>query len=254
MNSFQIANLSFIVALASLLSFGQAVTNRALMVDQDGNVNIPEVLATTAQLTSNEVAIVAAEAAAKEAAKVAREGTNLVNSTIASIMANEFIVYRYGYTDSLGVMVVLPPDTLCRVIELDATPLAATADKIQLSLKYATTEDADAVEPALKYSGDVTKDLEIIDANIVKTKASGSWTDEAGVVYPYVYYMTFWVPKASAGFFTVYLDADAQEGDGMTFNITGGITGGATSVVTNGTQILTFTGGILTGVKNGTGE
>lgn len=236
------------VALA-LPVFSNAVTNRALMVDQDGNVNIPEVLATAAQVSSNMVAIVAAEAAATEAARVAREGTNLVNATVAAIMANEFVVYRYGYTDSLGVLVALPPDTVCRITEFNSTPLAVSGDKMQLSLKYATTADAGGIMPGVKYSGDIREDLKLIEANVSKSKVAGSYTDIEGVVYPYVYEITFWVPVASAGFITVYLDGDAADGDGMTFDIVGGITGGETASITNGAQVLTFKGGILTEVK-----
>jgi hypothetical protein len=250
MKRFSTALLFLIVVFASFISWGEAVTNRALMVDQEGNVNIPEVLATAAQMASNKVAIVAAEAAAREAANVARAGTNLVNDTVDAIMANEFVVYRYGYTDSLGVMVALPPDTKCRIIDFNATPKAVTADKMQLSLKYATTADASQVQPALKYSDDISKDLELIDANVSMSKSSGSYTDVEGVVYPYVFDMTFWVPRSSAGFMTVYLDADAQDGDGMTFNVVGGITGGASATITNGTQVLTFKGGFLTEVKD----
>ena len=242
--------LLYFVAITSFSSFAQVVTNRALMVDQDGNINIPEVLATTAQMTSNQVAIVAAEAAAREAARVAKEGTNLVNDTIGAIMANEFVVYRYGMTDSLGVMVVLPPNTLCRITEFSATPIAATADKIQLSLTSATTENADAVEPQIKHSSDITKDFDFLDTTISKSRKSGSYTDTDGNIYPYQYKVLFWVPKANAGFFTVYLDGDAADSGGMAFNIVGGITGGASSVITNGTQTLTFRGGLLTEVKD----
>jgi hypothetical protein len=65
-----------------------------------------------------------------------------------------------------------------------------------------------------------------------------------------MYSIKFWMPSASQGFYIVYLDADAASGDGMTFDITGGITGGYTGDVLCGGDTLTFKGGLLMGVKS----
>jgi hypothetical protein len=57
------------------------------------------------------------------------------------------------------------------------------------------------------------------------------------------------MPVASQGFFIVYLDADAADGDGMTFDISGGITGGYTGDVVVGADKLSFKGGLLMEIK-----
>jgi hypothetical protein len=94
-----------------LLLAAAVISNKVVFVDQDGNNNAPEVIASVGDMAANKTEIAIAQAAATAAEKAAREGTNLVSSTVQAITENEFVVYRRGFTDSLGVMVALPPDT-----------------------------------------------------------------------------------------------------------------------------------------------
>ena len=102
------AFLSFAVSCFAV--FGEAVTNEVLFVDEKGEVNRPETLATTADMAANKTAILTAEQKAAAAAAAAREGTNLVQDIIRDITANELVVYRSGYTDAFGVLVIIDPD------------------------------------------------------------------------------------------------------------------------------------------------
>jgi hypothetical protein len=150
-------------------------------------------------------------------------------------------------------MVVLPPDTKCRITAF--TPNVASDGKgnVQHELVYATTADASAVPPGIKHASTLNfKDVEfrILDASIEKTNLETTYEDVDGTVYNYMYSIKFWMPSASQGFYIVYLDADAASGDGMTFDITGGITGGYTGDVLCGGDTLTFKGGLLMGVKS----
>jgi hypothetical protein len=241
------------MSLALLLAATVTVSNKVVFVDQAGKINAPEVVASVADMTSNRTEIAIANAAAQTAGKAAREAQKMIDTTVSSIVANELVIYRQGFTDSLGVMVVLPPDTKCRITAF--TPNIASDGKgnVQHEIVYATTADASAVPPGIKHASTLNfKDVEfrILDASIEKTNLETTYEDVDGTVYNYMYSIKFWMPSASQGFYIVYLDADAASGDGMTFDITGGITGGYTGDVLCGGDTLTFKGGLLMGVKS----
>ncbi|MBO7309566.1 MAG: hypothetical protein J6V38_08055 [Kiritimatiellae bacterium] len=239
--------------ISALLLASTLVSNKVVFVDQDGKINAPEVVASVGDMAANKTEIAIAQAAATAAEKAAREGTNLVSSIVQAITENEFVVYRRGFTDSLGVMVALPPDTKCIITSY--TPNIALDGKgnAQHELVYATTADASAVPPGIKHASTIEggRDaMKALDTTIEKTNLATTYEDKDGTVYNYMYSVKFWVPVASQGFFIVYLDADAADGDGMTFDIVGGITGGYTGDILCGSDTLTFKGGLLMGVKN----
>jgi hypothetical protein len=70
-----------------------------VFVDQDGQINAPEVVASVGDMAANKTEIAIAQAAAKAAEEAARKGTNLVDATVKAITDNEFVVYRRGYTE-----------------------------------------------------------------------------------------------------------------------------------------------------------
>lgn len=242
----------FFFAFASSLLNAQAVSNKVVFIDQDGKNNAPEVIASVGDMAANKTEIAIAKAAATSAEKAAREGTNLVSSTVQAITENEFVVYRCGFTDSLGVMVALPPDTKCRITAYTPNVAIDGNGNAQHELVYATTADASAVPPGIKHASTIEggRDaMQILDTTIEKTTLSTTYEDKDGTVYDYMYSIKFWVPSASQGFFIVYLDADAADGEGMTFDIKGGITGGYTGDIDVGADTLTFKGGLLMEVK-----
>lgn len=239
--------------LSLILAAAVTVSNKVVFVDQDGRLNAPEVVASVADMTSNRTKIAIASASAQAAVKASNDCKKILDDTISAIVANELVVYRYGYTDSLGVVVALPPDTKCRITAF--TPNVATdgAGKVQHELVYATTADASEVPPGIKYAATLDKEntkFDALDTTITKTNLSTTYEDADGTIYNYMYSIRFWAPSASQGFFIVYLDADAASGNGMTFDIVGGITGGYSGEVTCGSDILTFKGGLLMGIKS----
>lgn len=229
------------------------VSNKVVFVDQDGAINAPEVVASVADMTSNRTEIAIAQAAADAAQAAAQEGTNAVAETVQSITEKEFVVYRQGFTDSLGVLVVLPEDTKCRITAY--TPNIGTdgAGNAQHRIVYATTADAGAVDPTVKHASTLTgaQEFTALDTEITRTTLATSYEDQDGTIYNYMYAVDFWLPTASQGYFIIYLDADAASGDGMTFNVTGGITGGHTGEIAVGTDTLIYKGGLLMEVRHG---
>ena len=244
--------LCALCVLCGLNLAASTVSNKVVFIDQDGKNNAPEVIASVSDMAANKTEIAIAQAAATAAEKAARQGTNLVASTVQAITENEFVVYRRGFTDSLGVMVALPADTKCIITSY--TPNVATDGKgnVQHELVYATTADASAVPPAIKHSSTIEggKDaMKALDTTIEKTTLSTTYEDGDGTLYNYMYSVKFWMPSNSQGFYIVYLDADATDGEGMTFDITGGITGGYTGDIVVGADTLSFKGGLLMEIK-----
>lgn len=238
--------------ISALLLASAIVSNKVVFVDQCGEINAPEVVASVADMTSNRTEIAIANASSQAAVKAANECKSILDDTISAIVANELVVYRYGFTDSLGVMVALPPDTKCLITKF--TPNIAKDEKgnVQCELIYATTADASSIQPAVKYASTIEggRDaMKVLDTTIEKSTLSTSYEDEDGTVYDYMYSIKFWKPSAQQGFYIVYLDADAASGDGMTFDIVGGITGGYTGDILCGSDTLTFKGGLLMEVK-----
>ena len=244
------AFLSFAVGVSILATttLGSTVSNKVVMVDQFGKINAPEIVASATDMASNKTEIAIAQALEQAAANAARAGTNLVAATIKAITDNELVIYRRGYSDSLGVLVALPQDTKIFVEGLNVAIAHDGAGKIQHELIYATNNDAGKVTPAIKYSNTcIPRDqMEILDDDVEFVALQGDYTDDDGNHYGYRYSVKFWTSAEKQGFFIVYLDADAADGDGMTFDIQGGIAGGITEVVETGhSGTLLFEGGLL---------
>lgn len=241
------------MTLSVLILAATIVSNKVVFVDQDGKNNAPEVIASVGDMAANKTEIAIAQAAATSAEKAAREGTNLVSSTVQAITENEFVVYRRGFTDSLGVMVALPPDTKCIITSCTLNIATDGKGNVQHELVYATTADASAVPAGIKHASTIEggRDaMKVLDTTIEKTNLATTYEDKDGTVYNYMYSVKFWMPSNAQGFYIVYLDADAADGEGMTFDICGGITGGYTGDIVVGADILTFKGGLLMGVKS----
>jgi hypothetical protein len=236
----------------ALILASTVVSNKVVFIDQNNKLNAPEVVASVADMTSNRTEIAIANASAQAAVKTANECRGILSDTISAIVANELVVYRYGFTDSLGVMVALPPDTKCIITSFKPNVATDGNGNVQHEIVYATTADASAVPPGVKHASTIEggKDaMKVLDTTIEKTTLSTTYEDGDGTVYNYMYSVKFWMPAASQGFYIVYLDADAASGDGMTFDIKGGITGGYTGDIVVGADTLSFKGGLLMEIK-----
>ena len=228
------------------------LTNRVLMVDQDGRFNLPEVLATQAQLATNTAAIAIAEAKAQAAAEAAAEGTNMISAVVDQIASSQLVIYRQGYIDSLTSDIALPPDTRATILGLQPNT-GTTAGKVRHTVKYAVSRSADGIEPDVLYSDTIAggRDaMQPLPAEQIGAprKLGETYTSPDGTVFPYVYEVDLQVDPSVSGFFVIYLSGDASA-DGAVFEVTGGISGGASTEVPFGSKTLIFKGGLLVEVK-----
>jgi hypothetical protein len=243
--------LSFVV-----VSVFATTTNEVLFVDQEGNVSRPEVLATEAQLAANAAAILTAEQKAAAAQAAAREGTNLIQDVIRDITANELVVYRHGYTDAFGVVVVIDPDAKLVICEFKPLDEVDSAGRHVFHLRYAlqNSRSVDA-KPEVRWHSSIEGGRESFSAlpsdQVQSPVSAGSWENPTtGEVYPYSYTIRFSAPTDKSGFFIVNLTADDASGDGWTFDLPNGVTGGFSGDVPFGSMVLSFKGGLLMEVRN----
>jgi hypothetical protein len=149
----------------------------------------------------------------------------------------------------------LPPDTKCLITQYKPNVATDGNGNAQHEIVYATTADASAVPPGIKHvstlkRGEGRDQFTILESNIEKTNLTTTFEDGKGTIYNYMYSVKFWLPVDSRGFFIVYLDADAADGEGMTFDIVGGVTGGYTGDIVVGSDTLKYKGGLLMEIKS----
>lgn len=247
--------LAFCVSVAAVaLADSVTVSNRVVMVDQAGRVNAPEVLATTAQLATNEVQVIAAAESARVAEKTAIEATNAVQSVVSAIVNNEVVVYRSGFNDSFGSVVLISENA--KLMIYNFVPGQDNGGTRTHQIYYALNEDIGAVKPIIRASStlaDFPGDdfTPVADSSVTDPVVqAGEFTDRDGNKYTFLYRIDVTVPSHGQYFFKVYVDGDTPSGDGYTFDVKNGITGGLSETVTWGDKRLTFTGGLLTGVAN----
>ena len=246
------AFLSFAVSCFAV--FGEAVTNEVLFVDEKGEVNRPETLATTADMAANKTAILTAEQKAAAAAAAAREGTNLVQDIIRDITANELVVYRSGYTDAFGVLVIIDPDAKLIITDFEVLDEMDADGRTAFRLTYALKNSQSvAVKPEVKWSASLEGGREAFATlppeQVGEPVAGGTYTDKDGIEYGFSYTVKFYAPTGKSGFYVVNLTADDAAGDGQTFDLPNGVTGGFSGDIYFGNALLNFKGGILMGVK-----
>ena len=242
--------------MISALVFAAALSARTVVtVDQTGSVNETNAVALAAQMAANQVKADISLAKAEAAADAAASATGTLHAVVKQIGENELVIYRQGFTDSLGVAVVLPADAKCRITQYKQNTGVRPSDGyIQHTIRYATTANADGIKADIKAAFPLVpkEDFALLGSAFVDPvmRLPGESYEFEGEKYPYVYEITFYLPPGSQGFAFVYLDPDDAEVDGTTFVIENGVAGGASDTVEVGGKRLMFTGGLLTGVED----
>lgn len=234
-------------SLVSVRADEVTVSNKVLFVDENGQTNAPEVLADVAAQARNEVAITIAAEKAEAAAIAANEATNIVATVAANIVANEVRIFRKGSLSSFSPLVVFDEEHDKFII--------SSFDKgaTQITFGYVCTVDIGSIKPAVRASNTLaspTKDWEPLPEATVSAPTIHNETVELdGVTFNKWYSITIPTPTDGQYFYLIEMNPDAPDGDGLTLNIVGGITGGVTGVFEIGSKTYTFKGGLLMGVE-----
>lgn len=238
-----------------LLVAASVITNKVLMVDQEGNVNEPAALASTADMAAVKAATITAAEKARAAEVAAHHGTNLISDVVADIGRNELVIYRYGFTDGISAAFVLDADA--KLMPTGFKPLneynadGLKAFNISYALKNSTEFEG---QPIIRWRGalDDGTDFEPIEqANIEPvTKLPAAYTNSEGVVYQHHYKTKFWDNADTKGFYLVTILGDDAAGDGAAIELPNGVKGGYTGSLLWGGHKLDVVGGVIVGVSD----
>ena len=220
-------------------------------VNERGEVNCPEVIATVAQQTTNETRILVAEQAARSAASAAQTATNAVKNVVAQMVANDVHIYRCGNLVSFEALINWDPERDQLIISKFES---LEPDRSRQLFGYVATQDIGTTKPRIKYSDTLATpnaDWEPLpDASVSAVTLHNEEVDYRGVKFSKWYSVEATDTPDNQHFYTVNMSIDNPEGDGMTLNISGGFTDGVTKTFVDGSLRKTYRGGILVGCEN----
>lgn len=239
------------LALAALCAAAACRTASArlldLMVDEHGNLNSTNAVATVADLSSAAASALLAEAKAEAASSAAARGTNMVAAVANAIAASELAVYVRGNVSAFEAAVLFGPDDRIEIYGFDVE--RAADGTAEVSVRWFSTVPIGSSDVGLKWadslalstSGTSTVYRTIMaDSNVpLGQQVVG------GNTYENAYLMTKAMPALPQSFFRVWLEPDAPSGDGSTMEISG-VKGGYTGTVAAG-ETLTVSNGVIVG-------
>lgn len=216
-------------------------------VNENGQVNCPEVIATVAQQTTNETKVVVAEQAARSAEESVKTTTNAVKKIISQMTENDVHIYRNGNLISFEALVSWDPER-----DMLAICEFATGGGNQ-HIGYVATQDIGTTKPRIKFSDTIltpTSDWGTLsDSSVSAVTIHNETKMYRGVEYSKWYSVEATDAQDTQHFYMMEMTIDNPEGDGMTLNIAGGFTGGYTGTVVDGSLRKTYKGGILMGCE-----
>ena len=219
------------IILLSVLA--QAATNIVVQVSTDGTETIP----------AGTIALPAQVSALSDAADtVYSEATNLQSRAAeceskVSLYSTNYVVTSTVYVQSIGGV---PFDPSNQTVTVQS--ISATADNV---LIVATVKQTPLVSPTLDWRAALnTGEWTNLTATVADTPIPASATNAAKA-----YLFTLPKPSASSSFFRVVDNSSGASGSGLWWLVYGGIyvdgKEGLTGTITNGTDTLSFVGGIL---------
>lgn len=247
--------LMILAAIAPLAAFAAAnVTNTVMMVDQRGHLNV-EGVASVEDVATNAVKIAIAEAKADAAQQTARGVTNALAAVASNIMTNNVVIYRSGFSDSFAALVVFTENDVLGIVE--ARWIEKSAARIVVEVDYVTTANLGTTKPIVMHHNTLDggrEDFEqLAEANVTTPVYHASEREYGGQTFSGYYTITATIPNpagTSSYFLWIKATGDTPSGDGTTLELPNGVTGGFTGDLSWGDKVLTFRGGVLTGVQN----
>lgn len=250
----RLALLSLAAGLCSAFVHAADLTNTVLMVDQRGSLNV-EGVASVEDVAANAVKAQIAEAKAAAAQQTAQGVTNALNAVVENIMSNNVVIYRSGFSDSFAALVIFTDSDILAITE--ARWLEKSASQIVVAIDYVTTANLGTVKPAVMHRNTLDGgkvDFEELDAaNVTSPEYHVGERTYSGQTFAGYYTITATIPNPSGTtsyFLWIKANGDIPSGDGTTLDLPNGVTGGVTGDMTFGDKILSFRGGVLTGVAD----
>lgn len=241
------------VCVAEADTEGRAREKTVVTVDQLGHLNVAGIASVT-DVATNAVKVQIAEAKADAAASTAQGVTNALNGIVQSIMENNTVIYRYGYTDSFSSLVIITDSDKLLITDFQHSIAGTT---LTAHLKYVCTVNVGAVKPIVYANSELDGGKEnfpiVDDANVTTPVYHPEPIDVGDGHYDGWYEITVTIPNLTDTrqyFFWIKIDPDTPSGDGMSLELPNGVVGGYTGAVIWGNKRLSFLKGMLTGVQD----
>ena len=250
--------LAIILTGLTVSAFADTERVQVLIVDENGNLNISNVVATISDLARAEGNLAIANATAQAASNAYDEASTLLDQVAAQITDSEVIVYRKFFMDSFSAAVIIDP--LRDKINICGFEESATQDLTgykKYDVRICCTADIPLGSNVMHFrhsnslTNSVTEWTELASAYVTGlTLDSGGYTDQDGNTYNFTYSCTVALPLQVAHFLIITLDPAYGAGDGSALTIVGGVDGGITTNVVTGNLTWRIDGGLVTGVTD----
>lgn len=248
---YALVSLAACIAVAD--TAGRAREKTVVTVDQYGKLNVAGIASIT-DVATNAVKVQIAEAKAEAAAATARGVTNSLNEVVASIMENNVVIYRYGFTDSFSSLVIITDSDQLWITDFQHTVVGTT---LTAHLKYVCTANVGVVKPIVYANSQLDGGKEnfpiVDDANVTTPVYHAEPITFREMSYDGWYDITVTIPNLTENksyFFWIKIDPDTPSGDGMSLELPNGVVGGYSGAVNWGDKRLTFFKGMLVGVQD----
>ena len=233
----------------SVLVSGDGEEWQYVMVNEKGEVNPSNILATAALAAQVEAQLLMASQAAVVQSNAYETAKTEVNRIAEAIANAQITIYQDDYVYSFGEVVSVSPNCRCRVYRFDADVGTTVVDGNQYKMSdvyFGFTEDIGSLNPvALLKSSLAADSLDWEEALVDEPDpVPGHTFERDGDVYAHCYSMRVYVPTSwNAAFIKIFTEITGTTGDGSTIDIAGGVVGGLTGTLTVGDRQVDFIGG-----------
>lgn len=233
------------MALAVLCSAAWPSEGRLLdlMVDENGNLNSTNAVATVADLSSAAASALLADAKAEAASSAAARGTNMVASVANAIAATELAVYVRGNVSSFDAATLFGPDDKIDVYDFRVTPLEDGTKEV--CAWWFSTVPIGSSDVGFKWADSLDDGTNAFQVIAADSNVSLGQQVVGGNTYENAYMMTKVMPSIPQSFFRIWLEPDEPSGDGSAMEICG-VKGGYTGTVVAG-ETLVVSNGVVVG-------
>lgn len=241
-------------AFSVVLADSTTVSNKVVFVNQDGEINAPEVVATVGLQAANETQVLISAAKAEAAEAAANETQEVIRDVVANIVANSVVIYRKGFMASFDKLISYDPEKdKLLICDFRMNNAAHTA-----TISYVATFDCGSVKPLVLGSDNLlspTADWGIMDdASVSDVVVHNDKRMYGGIEYSKWYEITVPFDIDGQHFYVIGIDGDTPDGDGATLDVVNGFTGGFTGTVVEGNLTKVYKGGLLMSVVDAEAE
>lgn len=246
-------------AIAAASAFSEVSKKRLLTVNDAGELNSTNAVATQAELAAVSASNRIAMAEQQMAAQGFNQAVDLLSAVATNVAAGTPIVFYSVELSSFDAAVVFDEaKAKVKIIGWKDMNESSTIQGVAVNkwrMRFAFTDDLQTVKPLLGYAqvinGTARSEWDFLADDFVSAPVAeqGTYVDDNGDEFEYTYYIDAWLPSENSGFSYIKVPNDAAVADGATLDLPNGVRGGMSVTVSWGGKTLRFVGGLLVGVE-----